>query len=230
MRRGTNGARLHCQRSLVRLGACLVIASIWVGASSASETRKPADAVITPKASSSRGFSENLLGAVRRVDGVAFAVGGVEGTATLLSTSGQPIRFGKAPNIGFSIDPSYPRFNSLTLLGGSWPTHDDVVVDITTATKRGIKVGQQIRVASHGVVRRLRVSGIIRYGAIASLGGATLAGFNLRTGQQIFFKVGKLDSIRVAAEQGVSTKELVKRLRRVLPTSVTVRAPLGPEG
>ncbi len=47
----------------------------------------------------------------------------------------------------------------------------------------------------------LKVSGIVRLDASISIGGATLAGFDLPTAQRLFKKVGKLDEIAVAAER-----------------------------
>ena len=53
------------------------------------------------------------------------------------------------------------------------------------------------------------VSGIARFGDVTSLGGATLAIFDLPTAQALFNKEGQLDQIYVAAKPGVSSSELV---------------------
>ena len=44
------------------------------------------------------------------------AVGGVAGEAQLIGKNGKAIVFGGAPNLGFSVDPTRPAFNSLTLV------------------------------------------------------------------------------------------------------------------
>ena len=49
------------------------------------------------------------------------AVGGVGGEAHLIGKNGKAIIFGGAPNLGFSVDPASPDFNSLTLIEGNWP-------------------------------------------------------------------------------------------------------------
>ena len=88
------------------------------------------DAVVTGKAafdvSEDSGvevpsFNQSLLGEVKALPTVAAAVGGVGGTAQLIDKDGDVIRFGGAPNIGFSVDPTQPRFNSIVLKSGTWP-------------------------------------------------------------------------------------------------------------
>ena len=67
--------------------------------------------------------------------------------------------------------------------------------------RQGALRGRPGRSASRPSARceRLRISGIIHFGSASSLGGATLAGFDLPTAQRLFDKEGKLDEIAVAA-------------------------------
>jgi hypothetical protein len=58
---------------------------------------------------------------------------------------------------------------------------------------------------------------------VSTIGGATLAGFDLPTAQHLFGKPGKLDEIAVAAGQGVSDQKLLAQLRTILPADTTVR-------
>ncbi len=168
-------------------------------------------------------FDESLLQKVRRQPEVAAAVGGVGGEAQLIGRNGKVIAFGGAPNLGFSVDPSQPQFNSLTLVDGDWPGSGEVVVDRSTAGKKDIKVGSMIRVEAQGRALPLRVSGLVNFGAAASIGGATLAGFDLPTAQRLFKKVGELDQIRVASKPGVSEQQLVSQIRTILPPQTQVR-------
>jgi putative ABC transport system permease protein len=167
-------------------------------------------------------FDESLLARVRGLPDVAEAIGGVSGQPQLVK-NGKAIGFGGAPNLGFSVDPAHPRFQSLRLVGGTWPRDNQVVVDKGTASKKDIKVGQTIGVQAEGPVRQMRVAGIVKFGSASSLGGATLAGFTLRTAQEIFDKRGKLDDIRAAAKPGVSPQRLVDQIRPILPASTQVR-------
>ena len=168
-------------------------------------------------------FDESLLQKVEELPDVAAAIGGVEGDAHLIGENGKAIVFGGAPNLGFSVDPTQPQFNSLTLVKGAWPGHDELVVDESTAGKKDLQVGQTIGVQSRGPVETFRISGIARYGAVSSIGGATLAGFDLPTAQNLFDKVGQLDQIRIAAKSGVTPEELVAQVREILPKDAQVK-------
>jgi putative ABC transport system permease protein len=191
------------------------------------------DAVITGKSafdlSSDSGvqdpsFNESLLPKVLALPGVDDAVGGVGGEAQLIGSNGKVIQFGGAPNIGFSIDPEKPRFNSIVKKEGEWPGDGEVAVDTSTASKKDIKVGQTLRVQGEGAAVPMRVSGLFDFTSEGNIGGATLAAFNLSTAQRLFDKEGELDQIRVAAKPGVSQAELLTQIRTVLPPSTQVRS------
>ena len=169
-------------------------------------------------------FDESLLAKVKALPDVRAAIGGVGGEAQLIGKNGKAIVFGGAPNLGFSVDPTQPEFNSLTLVGGRWPKSGEVVIDESTAGKKHIEIGQQIGVQADGPVERLRVSGLVRFGAVSTIGGATLAGFDLPTAQHLFDKTGKLDQIRVGARSGVSPDRLTAEIRTILPPGTQVKS------
>ena len=168
-------------------------------------------------------FDESLLPKVKELPDVRAAIGGVEGDAHLIGKNGKAIAFGGAPNLGFSVDPTQPQFNSLTLEEGRWPKAGELVVDQSTAGKKDLVVGQAIGVQSRGPVLRMRISGIVKFGAVSSIGGATLAGFDLKTAQGLFDKEGRLDQIRMAAKSGVSPQRLVAQVREILPPGTQVK-------
>ena len=168
-------------------------------------------------------FDESLLPKVRALPEVSAAIGGVGGEAQLIGSNGKVIQFGGAPNLGFSVDPTQPQFNSLTLVEGKWPGPGQFVVDTSTAGKKDIKIGDTIRVQAQGSAIPLRVSGLVKFGAVSSIGGATLAGFDIATAQRLFHKEGKLDQIRASRAQGVSEEQLLASIRDVLPAGTQVR-------
>ena len=86
-----------------------------------------------------------------------------------------------------------------------------------------MKIGQTIGVQAVGPVQRLRISGIVKFGSVSTIGGATLAGFDLPTAQRLFDKPGKLDEIAVAADQGVSDQKLLAEVRKILPPRTQAR-------
>jgi len=169
-------------------------------------------------------FDESLLPKVRALPEVKAAIGGVADIANLIGKNGKVISFGGAPHLGFSVDPSQPQFNSLTLVDGGWPGTNEVVIDRSTAHKKDISVGDTIRIEAQGSAEPFKVSGLVRFGSTGlSIGGATLAGFDLKTAQRLFHKQGKLDQIRVSRKPGVSEARLLSAIREILPPQTQVR-------
>jgi putative ABC transport system permease protein len=197
-----------------------------------TDVRQGSNAVISGKTafdlsegtgSASPTLPESLLPSVRRLSDVADAEGSVDGEAQLIGDDGKAIVYGGAPNLGFSIANGASRFNPLTLVDGAWPSQGEVVVDKSTAGKEGFKVGQTVGVQAEGAARKLRISGFVRFGSVSTIGGATLAGFDLPTAQALFGKRDRLDEIAVAAKQGVSDEQLVQQLRANVPASAQVK-------
>ena len=200
-----------------------------------TDARKGSDAVISGKsafdtsssdASLTPTFDESLLSKVRQQPGVAQAEGSVStDSAHLIDKNGKVIQFGLggAPNLGFSIANGKSPFNPLSLVDGTWPGPNQVVIDKETASKKHLETGQDIRVQVEGPVRTLRISGIVQFSSGLTIGGATIAGFDLPTAQRLFAKQGRLDEIAVAAKPTVSDAELVKQIRPILPADAQVR-------
>ena len=170
-------------------------------------------------------FDESLLEEVRGLPGVQAAEASVDTeSAQLIGDDGKAIVYGGAPNLGFSIANGDSQFNPLTLVEGEWPGPNEVVIDESTVDKEDFKIGQEVGVQAAGPVERLRISGVTRFGSVSTIGGATLAGFDLRTAQRLFDREGKLDEIAVAAEAGVSDVELLRQIRTILPEDTQVLA------
>ena len=201
-----------------------------------TEIRAGSDAVITGKSPFDIGeqtgvdeppLPESLLEEVRALPGVAEAEASVDSETTqLIDEDGDAIVYGGAPNLGFSIAEPESRFNPLTLVEGDWPGPNEVVVDRATAGKEDLEVGDTIGVQAEGPVERLRISGIIQFSTGLTLGGATLAGFDLGTAQRLLDKEGQLDEIAVAAKQGVAPEEVIAQIRDILPPTAQVRTGL----
>ena len=169
-------------------------------------------------------FGESVLPEVQALPGVAEAEGSVDSDATqFIGDDGKAVVFGGAPNLGFSIANGESVFNPLTLVEGTWPGPDEVVVDKETASKEDFEVGETVGVQAEGPIERFRVSGIIQFSSGLTIGGATLAGFDLPTAQRLMKKEGRLDEIAVAAKPDVTDEELVRQIEDVLPPGTQVR-------
>ena len=202
-----------------------------------TQVYKHTDAVVTGKSAVGSGegeekgrntpsFSESLLARVQALPGVSEAQGGIADSASLVGRDGKVISGGGAPSLAFSVHPhGSQRFNPLELVAGTWPSGPgEVAIDANTAEKKHYAVGQTIGVIARGPEQQLRISGIAKIGGVSSLGGATMAIFDFPVAQRLFDKVGKLDSISVAAKPGFSPTQLVREIQPLLPANAQVRS------
>jgi putative ABC transport system permease protein len=195
---------------------------------------KSSDAVVTGKSAIGNGnngniapsMPESLLAKVQSLPDVSAAKGGVSDEAQLVGRDGKVISNGFAPGLAFSVDPNgTQQFNPLVLTAGTWPRGPhEIAIDKSTADKKHYTVGNTIGAVARGPVQQYRITGVVKLGNVSSIGGATMAIFDLPTAQKIFGKVGKLDAIDVAARQGVSPAQLVAEIKPILPPTAQVRS------
>jgi putative ABC transport system permease protein len=196
---------------------------------------KSTDAVITGKSAIGNGngngsiapsFPASVLAKVQKLPDVAEADGGVSDQAQLVGRNGKVISNGFSPGLAFSVHPSGDqRFNPLVLVSGTWPNGShEIAIDKSTADKKHYKVGQTIGAVARGPVQQYTITGLVKLGSVSSIGGATMAIFDLPTAQSIFGKQGQYDEIDVAAKQGVSPAKLVAEIKPILPPATQVRS------
>ena len=168
-------------------------------------------------------FDATLLDEVADVDGVAEASPDVFGIAQVLDQEGEPLGNPAAGQPTFASNWPSGVLNTWTLVAGDGPQDDDeVVLDKGVADDAEVAVGDPVTVLVGGAPADLTVSGIARIGGADSPGGATFTMFTTAAAQRLVGEVGKLDSISVAAEEGVSQQDLVDRIDEVLPPGVEV--------
>jgi ABC-type antimicrobial peptide transport system permease subunit len=189
----------------------------------AAITGKPAFELSDESAGVAPPFDQGLLAKVAALPEVGIADGAVSGEAQLIGHDGKAVVFGGAPNLGFSVNPDRPEFNTLALVSGAWPAAGELVIDTKTATEKRFATGDTIGVQARGPAQQMRISGLVEFGSVSSIGGATLAGFELPTAQRLFDKAGKLDQILLAAKDGTSAQQLVDAVQKTLPEGTQVR-------
>ena len=203
-----------------------------------TEVYKRSDVVITRKSAiseesgeggerqrSAPSLPESLLASVRALSGVGEAQGGVESRVQLVGRNGKVISSGGAPGLGFSVHThGNQRFNPLELVKGSWPVGpDEIAIDANTAERDHYKIGETIGALARSAEQKFRIAGIAKFGSVSSLGGATLAVFNFPVAQQLFDKVGKLDTIYIADRPGYTPAQLLKQIKPILPPNAQAR-------
>ncbi|MDQ4097810.1 MAG: FtsX-like permease family protein [Actinomycetota bacterium] len=160
---------------------------------------------------------ETLVSTIERVDGVRAAEGSVGGFALLVNPEGEAIETGGAPTLGFNWTRT-AELSPLRLREGRPPERDgEVVVDVGTAKRHDLTVGQTIRVIFRTGTGQYTIVGLTGFGKADNLAGATIAAFDLRTAQRVFGKPGAFDTIDAVGEEGVSPAELRRRVAAMLP-------------
>lgn len=163
--------------------------------------------------------SERLLEKVRRVEGVTQAEGFVMGFAQIVDPDGDAIAPQGPPTLGVSW--GRESLSSLVLREGRKPRGGgEVAVDARTARDNDLKVGDRVTILSLEEPERFRIVGIAGFGVADSLGGSTLAAFDLRTAQRLMGEDDELTWIDVAGEEGVAAVDLRERIAKVLPKDV----------
>jgi putative ABC transport system permease protein len=160
-------------------------------------------------------IDESLLPKVQGVDGVRVAEAGVFQQVSIRDKKGDSIGAGGAPN--FISSNSEPPFNAFRYVEGAPPrTADQTALDQKTADDEGFKVGDKVTVVGLPGAKTYTVSGVAKFGTESSLAGAAVAITTLPEAQRMAGYQGKIDSISVAADDGVSPTELKTRVADAL--------------
>jgi putative ABC transport system permease protein len=175
------------------------------------------------------GVPSGLLADVRALPEVEAAAGGFldldqPRPVTLTGTDGRRLAGGPDSSLGLGVDPADSRFNPLELTSGRWAARDgEMVVDAGTAERHHLAVGDAVGVATLGRTTPFTITGLARFGAVQSLGSATIAVFDVATAQSRYDKPGQYGSISIAAAPGISQKRLVQAVRPLLPAKTEIR-------
>ena len=130
------------------------------------------------------------------------------------------------PSSGSAYDASLPQFSPLKLKTGEWPEGpQQVAIDAGTAAEQKFKVGDTIaRVRRSAPRSHYKLTGVATFGSVDSLGGASIAIFDLPTAQALLDKEGQFDSISVEAKDGDLPRRAHRRpSQQLVPASVEVK-------
>lgn len=160
---------------------------------------------------------EELLEQVRQVPGVAGASGDVDGYAQLVDRDGEPFaNVGGAPSLGVAFDGN-PTTSVFDLRDGAGPGPGQVAIDASTAQDTGFAPGDTVTVLLAAGQQEFTVSGIFGIGESDSLAGASLLAFETGTAQEVLGRPGEFGSLVLAADDGVSQRDLVAAVAPTLP-------------
>jgi putative ABC transport system permease protein len=165
----------------------------------------------------------SVLAKVRRVPGVAFASGAVQGLGQIYDKHDKPVVSNGPPM--FIFDKIAPRFDPFVWVAGHPPSRaNEVTLDKFSADKAGYQVGDTVKLSAEGPQQRFRLSGIAKFGEANSLGGAAIAIVTRPVAERMLRLHDEFTTIDVATEPGTTPSELASAIRAVLPArDATVR-------
>jgi putative ABC transport system permease protein len=161
---------------------------------------------------------------VRTIPQVGAATGDITEQAKMIDDKGKVV--GSGPYFAVGYDPADGKdLTPFNLTDGRFATaRDEVVIDKGTAEDQGWKIGDRIKISAIGPVKTYEVVGITKFGNVDTLGSATVALFTMPEAQAMFRKGDAVNSILVAAREGVSPDELQRSLRSALGSGTTVQS------
>ena len=107
---------------------------------------------------------------------------------------------------------------------GAFPqAANEVAIDAATAEDKGYKIGDEVGVVAQGPLKKYKLTGIVSFGGVDSIGAASAAVFSLPGAQDLFDKRGQVDSILVKGDSGVPAADVRDSIQAVLPPTAAVQ-------
>ncbi len=154
---------------------------------------------------------------ITAVEGVKGAEANVLGFAVPVKKDGTPIASASAPQFGgnwYRLD----EVNPYELVEGQPPRGPkEAVIDRSLAKSGDFSVGDPIKVQTIGPTLELEVVGIATFGGSDNAAGATFVAMDTPNATRYFSADGRVQTISVVGEEGVSQEELVRRIGAILP-------------
>ncbi len=183
---------------------------------------KGVDVVVSPKRLF--GTDENatppplktaVLQRVQQAPHVALASGSVFLPGLIYNKKDKPLITSGAPM--FISDTTPKRFDPFVYVQGRAPVGPgEIALDKFSANKAGYKVGETVAVSGTGPVQRFTLTGIAKFGAQNSLGGAAVAIVLPAVAQRLLGLHGEYTTIQVAATPGTTPSQLAAGVRTAL--------------
>lgn len=158
-------------------------------------------------------LDDSVIDRVKAVDGVATAEGNIQSVdLTLLKADGEPLGGAGPPTVvgNWNVD---EKMASYQVAEGRPPTKaGEAIIDRAAATKGGFQIGDMLTLITPKGRESLQLVGISRFGNADSAGGSTFLGTTLPEAQRLAGLPGKVNSVSVRADDGVTPEQLVKNI------------------
>jgi putative ABC transport system permease protein len=154
----------------------------------------------------------SALDTVRALPGVARATGSSVGFAQLVDSAGDVV--GTGTPVGISMPPG----DLLQVREGRAPRGlDEVVLDVGTAERSGLEVGDRVTLLLAGPSRPATLVGLVSYGDLTALPGASVVAFDPPVADRLVGTPGHFTTLEVTAADRTSPRELRSAVAAALP-------------
>lgn len=162
----------------------------------------------------------SLATSIERIDGVKRAFAAVSGPIVLVGAQGTAVLSGAAPSLAIGLD---PKDTTVKVVTGRVPHGpNEIGLDSGALKSSGLAVGQSTKVVLGGHVRDVQVVADLSIGA--PMAGATIVYLDIATATAAFAADGRVVTIEVYADPGVTQSTLVHRIEPLLATAAGPRA------
>ena len=156
-----------------------------------------------------------VLDDVRRVPGVASATGSSVGFAQVVDGKGSVV--GGATSVGVSLPPDGP----LQVRKGRAPSGpDEIAMDVDSAERAKLALGAQVTVLLAGPPQQATLVGLVGYGEITAVPGATVVAFDPESANAQLGTPGHFTTIEISAGDGVDAEQLRADVAASLPAGL----------
>ncbi|MFE7109372.1 ABC transporter permease [Streptomyces sp. NPDC057575] len=164
------------------------------------------------------GITAATLKKIQGLDGVDTATGRVSGFAGVADPDGKLIGNGWS-NTGGNYSPGKNgKDSAYTFVDGTGPAGADrIALDKETAKRGEYKVGDQVRVATNGPVKKYTLSGVFTTEDGAVNAGGSLVLFDTEVAQKLYLRPGVFQDVNVSAASGASAEKLLAEVKPLLP-------------
>jgi putative ABC transport system permease protein len=168
-------------------------------------------------------FDESVADTIRGLPGVATVAPEIQ-VQGFLVRGDEKLRppSNGAPPLVFTATP--PDLTAFTVQEGAMPSESGQVAVLEDQAKDDhIAVGDQLQLSTDSGLHPVTVSGILKFGDVSSIGGATVTVMTFQDAQQWFNLQGKTSLINVRSDGSVSDEQLATEVRQAVPPDLTVR-------
>ncbi len=173
-------------------------------------------------------FDESVADDIAAVDGVAqvepsLITMGVQ----VINAEGNALGTAGAPGLGVGIDPTAEQVGvGIEMREGQVPAGPgEIALDAGTAAGGQFAIGDPVPVATPtSPLQEFTLGGILGFGELDNLGGATFSVFEMDTAQQLFGRPGEISEVNVGIEPDADIDTVIAAIGAVVPEGVVAQS------